>query len=160
MEVQSSQLPVCGCPLKNCPTQTLHSVTTSIARLTWVNRSSLLKGSLGGTGALQLPSKSLPCSVLSFSWLSWSINSAQSQAHDDMGCNLWDTGFLPCTCVEGVSYPALVLQSIGKPYYLLPSQKGASVFPGGASLCSSSHILVPLSSLALKATNGTWAWGV
>lgn len=34
----------------------------------------------------------------------------------------------------GVSYPALVLQSIGKPYDLLPSQKGASVFPGGASL--------------------------
>lgn len=42
----------------------------------------------------------------------------------------------------GVSYPALVLQSIDKPYDLLPSQKGASVFPGGASLC----LLLPHSS--------------
>lgn len=100
--MQSSQLPVCGCPLKkNCPTQTLPSVTRSMAGLTRVNCSPVLKGSLSGTGALQLPGKSLPCSVLSFSWLSWSINSGQSQAHDNVGCNLRDTGFLPCACVEG-----------------------------------------------------------
>lgn len=81
--------------------QTLPSVSQSMAGLTWVNRSPLLKGSLGGSGALQLPGKSLPCSMLSFSWLSWSINSGQRQAHDDVGCNLRDTGFLPCVCMEG-----------------------------------------------------------
>lgn len=49
-----------------------------------------LKGSIGGTPASNCP---YPC--LSFSWLSWSINSGQSQAFGEpcvrVGCHLTDT---------------------------------------------------------------------
>lgn len=70
-----------------------------------------------------------------------------------MRCYLRDTGLGAMHHRRGsVGDAALVVPSTGKPSYLLPSQKGAGVSQKVLSSASSSPILVPLSSLALKAT--------